>query len=201
MEQSERASKLRTATMLTLLVISVAAGCDRSEPRLAPLTREHLDDVKTVFNGGTGGPRMVIFFSSGCAACDTASAALNERLGRLDLSTTVLAVWEPIKPADPPPTAHMVGNLKDKRILQLWDPSHIMSDEMRAAELAHPGSPSQARTRTDSSPTGIMYDTAGLFAPSARWDATLPAPDYLEVGVEAILDDLLQRVVAMGRTK
>jgi hypothetical protein len=201
MDRSERASILCTATILTVLVSGAGCERDRSEPALAPLTRENLDDVKTVFNSGGSGPRMIVFFSSGCASCDTGSAALEEMLEGLDVPATVLAVWEPIKASDPPPTAHMLGNLKDKRVHQSWDPSHVMSDEMRAAELAHPGSPPQARTRTDSSPTGIMYDTVAIFAPGTRWDATLPAPDYLEVGLEAILGDLRQRLPAMGRAK
>jgi hypothetical protein len=202
MDRIERVSMLHAVAMPGLLVLAIGAGCrSPSEPALAPLSREGLDEVRTVFNGRGSGPRMLVFFSSGCASCDTGSAALEEMLGRLDAPATVLAVWEPISASDPPPTGHMLGNLKDRRVHQIWDPSHIMSDEMRAAEFAHPGSLPQARTRTDSSPDGIMYDTAAIFARGARWDTTLPAPSYLEVGVEAILPDLHAQLAAMSHAK
>lgn len=119
-------------------------------------TRETLSSVKNEFNAGIDRPRAIIFFSSACAACDTGSAALQGMLDKLPEPVTVFAVWEPIAVTDKPPTSHMLGNLKDPRVHQLWDPSHIISNEMRVAELAHPGSPSQARTRTDSRRGGIM---------------------------------------------
>jgi len=53
-----------------LLVLAIGAGCrSPSERALAPLSREGLDEVRTVFNGGSSGPRMLVFFSSGCASC------------------------------------------------------------------------------------------------------------------------------------
>jgi hypothetical protein len=142
---------------------------------------------------------MIVFFSSGCAACDKGSAALQKMLDKLDGSVTVLAVWEPISDTDPPPTSKLLANIKDPRVHQLWDPDHIMSDEMRASELAHPGSPPQAPTRTNASADGIMYDTVAIFSPGMRWEKTLPAPEYLEVGLEAILQavhDHLAKIVS-----
>src|SRR5262249_22189680 len=146
---------------------------------------------------GVSGPRVIVFFSSGCTACDTGSAALQRMLRTLDGPLTVLAVWEPIDKKDPSPTPKLRGNLTDPRVHQLWDPDHIMSDEMRASELAHPGSPSQARTRTNSASDGIMYDTLAIFPQGSRWEATLPPPAYLEVGLQATLPELHDHLASL----
>jgi hypothetical protein len=181
------------ASFVSALVVAAFASCSTSGPTQAKppsLTHETLSSVRDAFNNRIDRPRAIIFFSSGCAACNTGSAALQAMLEGLPSPVAVFAIWEPIMDADPEPTDRMLGNLKDSRVLQLWDPTHIMSNEMRAAERANPGSPSQARTRTNSDPDGIMYDTLVVFAPGARWATTLPVADYLEVGLEAKLDDL-----------
>jgi len=181
------------------LALMACGTSGTTEVAPAALTRDTLASVKTEFNAASDRPRAIIFFSSHCAACDTGSAELQAMLDKLPAPLTLFAVWEPIAASDPPPTSHMLGNLKDRRVRQLWDPAHIFSDEMRAAELAHPGSPPQARTRTDSRPDGIMYDTLVVFGPGARWDATLPAADYLEVGIDAKLDELRAQLERFAR--
>ena len=193
---------MRSFVRLVLVSILFAlslAGCANHKPdaAIAALSRAKLDEAKAAFNAGAAGPRVIVFFSSGCAACDTGSAALQKMLSTLDGPVTLLAVWEPIFDADPAPTPKLFGNITDRRVLQLWDPDHIISDEMRASELAHPGSPPQARTRTSSVDSGIMYDTVAIFPAGARWDATLPAPGYLEVGLEAILLQVHERLASM----
>lgn len=169
------------------------------QPILTPLTRENVGQIRKVFNAGSRGPRLVVFFSSGCSACDEGSAALQEVFEQVDGPATVLAVWEPISPSDPLPTNRMIGNLRDRRVHQLWDPEHVMSDEMRASEAAHPSSIPQARLRMDKQDSGILYDTVALFAPGARWEATLPAPVYLDGGLAAVLDEVHRRLDAMTR--
>jgi hypothetical protein len=177
------------------LVVAAFVGCSTNgTTRAKLLTRETLPSVRDAFNARIDQPRAIIFFSSGCAACDTGSAALQAMLEKLPTPVTIFAVWEPVMAADPPPTIHMLGNLEDPRVQQLWDPTHLMSNEMRATELANPGSPPQARTRTNSGPDGITYDTLVVFAPGARWEATLPVADYLEIGLEAKLDELRQQL-------
>jgi len=180
----------------SFLILALAA-CG-SPPSVTPLTGDGLASVRASFNATPAGPRAIVFFSSGCAACDTGSRALAEALATIRGPLTLFAVWEPISDDDPPPTTHLLGNLAaDARVHQLWDPAHLMSDEMRASEAAHPGSPRQARTRTDNADSGIMYDTVALFRGGARWEATLPAPDYLEVGLAAIVLDVRQKLLAM----
>lgn len=187
----------RAIGLLALATLVVA--CDGAPKTPAPLSRNKLSDLRAAFNADTSGPRVIVFFSSGCAACDTGSRALQKTLETIDGPLTVIGVWEPIAETDPAPTAKLFGNIKDARVHQVWDPDHIMSDEMRASELAHPGSPPQARTRTDSLDSGIMYDTVAIYGRRARWEATLPSPDYLDVGLEAILPDVRDRIIAMQR--
>ena len=197
-------SRARTARFVAGFAVVAFAGCSsntsgKTELALPSLTHETLPSVRDTFNATLDRPRLIVFFSSACASCDTGSAALQAMLQKLPTPAEVFAVWEPIAASDPPPTSHMLGNLKDPRVHQLWDPAHIISGEMRAAELAHPSSPAQARTRTDSLPDGIMYDTMAVFAPGARWEATLPAADYLEVGLEAKLDELRRQLERIAK--
>lgn len=187
-------SSLSLVAVTGAIVVVGVADCHSDGTAASAISAISRDDVKSAFNAAVPGPRMIVFFSSGCAACDTGSAALQRMLQTLDGPMTVLAVWEPIFDTDRPPTPKLLGNINDARVRQLWDPGHIVSDEMRASELAHPGSPSQARTRTSSMPDGIMYDTVAIFPPGSRWETTLPAPEYLEVGLEAILPDVHDRL-------
>jgi hypothetical protein len=188
--------------ILSLVVVAIlVSACDRNpKAPLSALSRNKLSDLRAAFNADTAGPRVVVFFSSGCAACDTGSRALQNTLETLNGPLTVIGVWEPIFETDPAPTQKLFGNIKDARVHQVWDPDHIMSDEMRASELAHPGSLPQARTRTNSVDTGGMYDTVAIFRPGARWEVTLPSPDYLEVGLEAILPQVRDRIIAMQQS-
>lgn len=188
--------RTRTARFVVALAVFALGGCNTSGSTrsLPPLARATLPSVRDTFNAAIDRPRLIVFFSSACASCDTGSAALQAMLETLPTPVSVFAVWEPIAAVDAPPTSHMLGNLKAPHVHQLWDPAHVISDEMRAAELAHPSSPPQARTRTDSLPDGIMYDTMAVFAPGARWEATLPGADYLEVGLESKLDELRQQL-------
>lgn len=193
---------VRASTVLAVLIgMPVAlrlAGCgkdkDKAEAGAPILSRDQLDSVKTAFNAGVSGPRVIVFFSSGCAACDTGSAALQKMLATLEGPVTLLAVWEPIFDKDPAPTRKLLGNITDRRVHQVWDPDHIISGEMRASEVAHPGSLPQARTRTNSVDSGIMYDTVAIFPAGARWETTLPEPEYLDVGLEAILPKVRDRL-------
>jgi hypothetical protein len=185
-------------SLVAAAMIVSACGTSR-EPSIAPLSRSKLNEVRAVFNADLSVPRVIVFFSSGCAACDTGSRALQTTLETVDGPLTVIGVWEPIFEADPAPTPKLFGNLHDRRVHQVWDPDHLMSAEMRASEVAHPGSPAQAGTRTGSADTGIMYDTVAIFRPGSRWEATLPAPDYLDVGLAAILPEVRDRIRSMQR--
>lgn len=191
MQASERivAAVLLAAPAVVLGDLWVTAEEQDVEPTITTLTRERLPEIEEAFDAGNEGPRMIVFFSSACSACDAGSAALQEMLEKHAGPVTVVAVWQPIAPTDPAPPPSFVDNLRDHRVVQLWDPEHLLSNELRASEIAHPGSPPQSRLRTDGSPTGILYDTIAIFPPGLRWEATLPAPDWLDGGVSAVLGD------------
>src|SRR5690242_12124712 len=125
-QRTRAASFVRSLVVLALAACSTSGSSDKA-PR--SLTRETLPSLKDTFNAGADRPRAIIFFSSGCAACDTGSAALEEMLEKFPTPITVIAVWEPVMATDPPPTRHMLGNLRDSRVHQVWDPNHIISDE------------------------------------------------------------------------
>lgn len=189
----------RIGAAVAAVAVLALAACGRGDakpadpgasPPIPRVSAADLDPLRRVFNGGVDGPRVIVFFSSGCASCDTGSAALQAMLGKVERPLTVLAVWEPVSPTDPPPTPAMLDNLVDPRVHQVWDPDHVLSAQMRAAELAHPSSPPQAAARMDKRPDGLIYDTAAVFPPGTRWDSTLPAPTYLGIGLEAHLDEL-----------
>lgn len=144
--------------LLALALVAVfAIACDHDAAKApVPLSRDSLSDVRAAFSAGASGPRVIVFFSSGCAACDTGSRALQKTLETIDGPLTIVGVWEPIFETDPAPTPKLFGNISDKRVHQVWDPDHIMSET---------------------------------------------APDYLEVGLEAILPQVHEQIVAMQRDK
>ena len=187
----------RTVLFGALALVGLV-DCGTPTPALPGITHADFGRVRNAFNAGTDGPRLIVFFSSGCEACDRGSAALEAMLEQVHEPVTVLAVWEPVSPSDPPPTAHMISNLRGRRVVQVWDPEHVVSDEMRSAETAHPGSISQARLRTDEQPGGILYDSAALFSPGDRWEATLPAPLYLDGGIAEVLPELRQKLATLA---
>jgi hypothetical protein len=48
--------------------------------------------------------------------------------------------------------------LADKRVWQLYDRTHLMSDQMRKGMLAHPSAIPVTRQRTHRSEEGILWD-------------------------------------------
>ena len=86
-----------------------------------------------------------------------------------------------------------------RRARKLWPTTRCVGrSDLAAGPPSHPGSPPQARTRTNSVDSGIMYDTVAIFPAGARWDETLPAPEYLEVGLEAILPQVREHLASLG---
>lgn len=196
-----RAAAVATA-VIALSWTNVACEEQAVTPQKAsaqPISTADLPTLRDAFNANADGARLVVFFSSACHACDEGSQLLEQMLASLPGDVTVFAVWEPIESKDPPPPAKWLANLKDARVRQLWDPTHLFSTEMRRAELAHPGSVEQARLRMDKNPDGILYDTAVVFAPGTRWEATLPAPVYFDGGLAAVLPALRERLAAIQR--
>jgi hypothetical protein len=122
------------------------------------------------------------------------SSALAATLLELPQPLAVFAVWEPVLTPAGPPSPNIRAVLSDPRVLQLWDPDQLLSAEIGRAERAHPGSLPTARLRTDEREDGILYDTVLLYTDGARWQETLPAPAWLDGGLEAVLPTLRERL-------
>lgn len=185
-------SRMVAALLATITVLAVAWFRDP----VSTVTASTLPAVRDTFNAGSDAPRAIVFLASGCAACDVDSMALQTVLDHLPGPLLVIVVWEPIAPTDPRPSSQMVGRLRDRRVTQVWDPDHRISDAMRRAEAAHPGSIPQTRLRTGERSEGILYHVVALFPPGARWEATLPPPDYLDGGLARTLGEVERRLHA-----
>ena len=127
-------------------------------------------------------------------ACVQGSSALQATLDEIDGDFTVFAVWEPVQPDHPAPTADVLANLHDERVLQLWDPDLVFSDAMREAEGAHEPHIPQAWLRTGEEDAGVLYDTVAMFEVGDRWEQTLPGPVYVDGGLAKVLPDVRARL-------
>ena len=80
-----------------------------------------------------------------------------------DDDVAVFVVWEPILVTDvAPPTSDDLARCHDPRARQIWDE----------------GGGVAGAVKSDSAPRhrGQAWDYVALYAPGARWEATLPAP-------------------------
>ena len=84
--------------------------------------------------------------------------------------------------------------LRDPRVKQVWDPDHLVSTALRTAQTPGVVSIPDARLRTDERPDGTLYDTIVAFPPGLRWEGMLPAPSFVEGGVERTLPELVKRL-------
>jgi hypothetical protein len=101
---------MKIGLVAVALIAILASACNREPNTPAPLSRDKVNDLRAAFNAGAAGPRVVVFFSSGCAACDTGSRALQKTLETIDGPVTIIGVWEPIFETDPAPTPKLFGN-------------------------------------------------------------------------------------------
>ena len=101
---------------------------------------------------------------------------------------SVIAVWEPVLKEDGPPDTSTLQRLTDGRVVQLWDPEHLISTAIGAGMKAHPGAIPFERQRTKKE--GILWDAVAVYPPQARWEDTLPAPTFLDGDVDDVIQDL-----------
>jgi hypothetical protein len=50
------------------------------------------------------------------------------------------------------------------------------------------------RRRTGNSPDGILWDAVAIFSPEARWEETMPSPDYLDGIVVDVIGEVEPRL-------
>ncbi len=111
-------------------------------------------------------------------------------LAKTPAKLSVIAVWEPVLKDDVAPDSATLSRLSDARVVQLWDPEHLISTAIGEGMKAHPGPIpfERQRTRKDA----VLWDAVAVYPPQARWEDTLPAPTFLDGDVDDVVDDLQQ---------
>lgn len=111
-----------------------------------------------------------------------------------DLS--VYVVWEPILPADwRRPTTRSLARIPDSRVTQLWDPHHLIADELRRAVESN-GQLSKPSCCVNHD---HFWDMAAIFPPGARANGTLPSPVFFDgevVGQESAFRTTLKEILS-----
>ena len=116
------------------------------------------------------------------------ASALNQLLAEFphaDLQAQV--VWEPVLKTDvAAPLTGVLGLLKDRRVIQYWDPDLVLSaDLVRAAN----GDPARYGLEEPFPPGFIAWDLVAVFGKSARWEGDLPVPAYYGGPVVDVIEE------------
>ncbi len=69
---------------------------------------------------------------------------------------------------------------------------------MRKALESRPSNIPLGRRRTGNSPDGILWDAVAIFSPEARWEETMPSPDYLNGIVVDVVGEVEARLGAIS---
>ncbi len=117
------------------------------------------------------------------------ASALQQVLER-DSTARVRAfvVWEPILLTDlGPPGTSVLDEIRDRRVIQYWDPGLLVSREVVRLWRSRGGE--------QSVPAGTKaWDWVLVFPPGTRWEEILPAPSY-EVGPVWVKTPQLRREI------
>jgi hypothetical protein len=162
-------------------------------------SEDEISQLKAAFNAADRVPRLMVFFTEGCAACVEAARSVRQILEQAQPAPVLIIVWESVPSSGLPaaaPTSKELALLNSTSVRQVWDPNHLLSRALYDTHRAHPDGPAQASLRTDKREDGVLYDTVVLFAPGTRWEQTLPSPAYLDGGVSAVLPETRKRLGA-----
>ena len=116
------------------------------------------------------------------------ASALNRLLtGLPDAEIQVQVVWEPVLRTDvAAPLSGVLGLLKDRRVLQYWDPDlRLSGDLVRAANH----DPARYGLEEPFPPEFVAWDLVAVFGRTARWDGDLPAPLYYGGPVADVIEE------------
>lgn len=127
--------------------------------------------------------------------CLRGASAVADMLNRhRDWKLRVFVVWEPVRAADSiGPAPGTYGRIPDRRVRQFWDREKALSQRMVRDILANPGVLPDSEEVNDAT---VIWDVAAIFPPQARWDHTMPKPDYYGRPVAEVAGDLEQRISA-----
>ena len=108
-------------------------------------------------------------------------------------------IWEPILPTDwSRPTSWTLGRISDRRVIQFWDPEHLLAQELKRQLLANPAE----REPDCCERKGQFWDMAALYPKQARWAGSLPSPVLLNgpvAGIRAELESELSTLLVSPR--
>ena len=169
-------------------------------PGITVLTTDGLNALKGSFNSKFGGPRMFIFFTANCPACDVASVKLQKMFSQMEKPFVLYVIWEPVPGSgypETPPTQGVLSLLHDPRVHQIWDSGHLISTVLRRVEKEFPSSPSLTYLRTDKREDGVLYDTVLIYPSGSQWAETLPPTVFVKGGVEAALPEIQKRILEL----
>jgi hypothetical protein len=125
------------------------------------------------------------------------ASALQAVLNTLAEPVTLVAVWEPVLPTDlMMPGDKQLALLSDSRVVQVWDPDHLVSDAMRMAMKQNPTQIPITRRRKGNSEGGVLWDAVAVFSGDSSWGDTPPPPEWLDGIVVDVRDELTQHLLA-----
>lgn len=98
----------------------------------------------------------------------------------------VFVVWEPVLITDwRAPGAAAVSRVPDPRAVQLWDPGHLLSAEIRkAAQSDESGVLGSRRLHGR-----IVWDFVGLYPAGVRWNESFPRAAFAGAPVVRVIEE------------
>jgi hypothetical protein len=95
-------------------------------------------------------------------------------------------VWEPIILTDwMRPTSGVLARLPDRRVMQFWDPQHVVAQRIARDSPSRPDCCERK---------GILWDLAAVYPPGAVWSDALPPATFVNgpvVRVESLVESRL----------
>jgi hypothetical protein len=122
-------------------------------------------------------------------------SALSRAMRGADPSkVSIVVIWEPVLRSDrKAPGRSVTSRLGDVQAARFWDPQRIASQAAVRTALAHPERLPEAM-RVDES--FIVWDVVATWPPGARWDASLPWPEWFDDPVVDAESELARRIAS-----
>jgi hypothetical protein len=105
----------------------------------------------------------------------------------------VFAVWEPILPIDwLPPNTFVMRRLPDPRVLQYWDPDHVLA--YRMAQDARAPQPTQGCCERNNA----LWDLVAVYPKGSRWTDKMPVATVFDGPIVDVVD-AVERALSSAR--
>lgn len=125
--------------------------------------------------------------------CVRGASALDELLAEYpDARLTLQVVWEPVLTTDfAPPLTRVLGRLKDRRVIQYWDPDRLLSEDMVRSVNENPRRFGREETLP---PDYVAWDVVAVFRREAKWERDLPTPAHYAGPVVQSIDGVRKAI-------